>query len=84
MLFGLAACDIQFGFELASTVNPETSETNDDAWTAYPNGITVVSSTTYTVGELFNLYSTSYLSGMSESEKANTQLGFEAFCKASI
>ena len=34
--------------------------------------------------ELFNLYSTSYLTGMSESEKANTQLGFEAFCKASI
>lgn len=84
MLFGLAACDIEFGFELANKVNEETSETNDDAWTAYSNGINVVSSTTYTVGELFNLYSTSYLSGMSESEKANTQLGFEAFCKASI
>ena len=84
MLFGLSACDIEFGFELASTVNQETTETNDDAWTGYPNGINVVSSTTYTVSELFDLYSTSYLSGMSDSEKANTQLGFEAFCKASI
>ena len=84
MLFGLSACDIEFGFELASTVNPETTETADDAWAGYPNGINVDSSTTYTVSELFDLYSTSYLSGMSDSEKANTQLGFEAFCKASI
>ena len=85
VLFGLVACEFDFGEPtLVSSVNPETSETNDDAWTVYPNGINVVSSTTYTVGELFNLYSTSYLAGMSESEKANTQLGFEAFCKASI
>lgn len=84
MLFGLSACDIEFGFELAGTVNPETSETADDAWADYPNGITVVSSTSYTIAELFDLYSTSYLSGMSDSEKSNTQLGFDAFCKASI
>ena len=84
MLFGLSACNIEFGFELASTVNPETTETVDDAWTGYPNGINVVSSTTYTIAELFDLYSTSYLSGMSESERSNTQLGFDAFCKASI
>ena len=84
MLFGLAACDIEFGFELANKVNEETSETSEDAWTAYPNGINVVRSTTYTIGELFDLYSASYLTGMSESELSNTQLGFDAFCKASI
>ena len=84
MLFWFAACDVDFGFELANIVNEETSETSDDAWTGYSNGINVVSSTTYTVDELFALYSAAYLSGMSDSEKSNTQLGFEAFCKASI
>ena len=84
MLFGLAACDIEFGFELANKVNEETSEVSEDAWAGFPNGINVVHSTTYTIDELFALYSASYLSGMSESERSNTQLGFDAFCKASI
>lgn len=84
MLFGLAACDIEFGFELANKVNEETSEVSEDAWAGFPNGINVVDSKTYTIDELFALYSASYLSGMSESERSNTQLGFDAFCKASI
>lgn len=84
MLFGIAACDIEFGFELANKVNEETSEVSEDAWAGFPNGINVVHSTTYTIDELFALYSASYLSGMSESERSNTQLGFDAFCKASI
>ena len=84
MLFGLAACDIEFGFELANKVNEETSEVSEDAWAGFPNGINVVDSKTYTIDDLFALYSASYLSGMSESERSNTQLGFDAFCKASI
>ena len=84
MLFGIAACDFEFGFELANTVNEETSDISEEAWTGYSNGINVISSTTYTVSELFDLYSASYLSAMSDSEKNNTRLGFEAFCKASV
>ena len=85
MLFGLAACDFEFGTPtLVTTVNEETREVNEEAWTSYPNGINVVSSHTYTVAELFDLYSTSYLTGMSESDKATMQMGFEAFCKSSI
>ena len=87
VLFGLASCDIQIdesGFKLVTTTNEATSETVDDAWSAYPDGITVVSSARYTIDELFAQYANSYLSGMSDSEKANTQLGFQAFCKASI
>ena len=86
MLFGLAACDIEFGFELANKVNEETTEVSEDAWAGFPNGIQVEpgSPKIYTIDELFLLYSENYLKGMSESELSNTQLGFDAFCKASI
>lgn len=86
MLFALASCDIEFGTPelITGTISADTQETVPDAWKGFDDGITVVSSHSYTIDELFALYASSYLSSMSESEKANTKLGFEAFCKASV
>lgn len=88
MLFALASCDIQINpgeFQLQTPVNEQTRITRDDAWTSYDNGITDDSNhQRYTIDELFALYSDTYLSTMSPSEKDNTQKGFSAFCKASV
>ena len=81
---GLVSCEIDFGFSLVSNVSEETSQIAEDAWAIYPDGITVVSSQSYSIAGLFARYSSSYLSGMSDADRANTQMGFEAFCKASV
>lgn len=89
ILATLASCEIEFGYEIVGKVNEETSKTVKGAWSGYPapntaNGITIVSSQRYTVDELFSRYASSYLTSMSESERSNTRLGFEAYCNASI
>lgn len=89
ILLGFASCDFQLDpneIKMVVTVNQDTAETIDDAWDAYPNGINPgFTSTTYTVDELFALYSSTYLtSTMSPSEIETTQKGFSAFCTSSV